>query len=144
MVLHLLVTLHEHEGTIGGETGFTLLVDQPALLFCVLNLAVISTDSFEFEFNITLVRSADVKASLLIGGFEEDLVLDHVAVLIGGDPGGAGSQYSLIIDLIVTVRAFHDNEILIAMRGGLQLMGKFVDMIVNNFSQVNQGSLMQL
>ena len=64
---------------------------------------MISTDGLELEFNVAFVGSAYVKAGLLVARLEEDLVLDHVTVLIGRNPGRAGPQNSLIICLVVAV-----------------------------------------
>jgi hypothetical protein len=144
MILHLLVALHEHEGTIRRETRFSLLVNQPALVFGVFDLAVIGTDSLKLQLNVALVRSANIEASFLECRLKKDLVLDHVAVLISRNPGRAGSKNSLIISLVVTVGASHDNILLIALSNGFQFMSQLVDMIVHDFSKVDQGSLMEL
>lgn len=55
MIFHLLVALHEHKGAVGREAGFALLVNQPALVFGVLDLAVIGTDSLKLQLNVALV-----------------------------------------------------------------------------------------
>ena len=144
MILHLLVALHEHEGTVGREARFALLVNQPALVFCVLDLAVIGTDSLKLQLDVALVGSANIEASFLDCRLEKYLVLDHVTVLISRNPGRAGSKNGLIISLVVTVGPSHYNVLLIAQGNGLQLMGQLVDMVVHDLSKIDQGSLMEL
>jgi len=119
-------------------------VNQPALVFGVLNLAVISTDSLKLQLDVALVGSANVEARLLDCRLEKDLVLDHVAVLISGNPGRAGPKNSLIIGLVVAVGPSHDDVLLIALGNGLQLMSQLVDMVVHDLAKVNQGPLVEL
>lgn len=119
-------------------------MNQPALVFGVLNLAVIGTDSLKLQLDVALVGSANVEARLLDCRLEKDLVLDHVAVLIGRNPGRAGPKNSLIIGLVVAVGPSHDDVLLIALCNGLQLMRQLVDMVVHDLAKVNQGSLVEL
>lgn len=63
------MALHEYEGSIRGQTRFSLFVNEPAFVLGVFNLAVISTDSFKLEFNVAFVRSAYVEVVLLVVGF---------------------------------------------------------------------------
>jgi len=138
------MAFHENEGTIRGKARFALLMNKPALILRIFNLAVVSTDGFKFKLNITLVRSANVEAILLVTCFKKDFVLDHIAVLISRHPSRAGSENSFIVNLVVMLRASHYNEALIALRRGLDLMSELVNMIVHDFAEIDKRPLVKL
>ncbi len=144
MVLHLLVALHEDEGSIRGQTVFALLMDVPTLVLGVLNFAVVSRHSLELKFNVASVGAANAKLVLLGVSLEQDLILDHVTVLIGRYPCRACTEDRLIILLVVTLSASHNNELVIGAGLGVGLVSELVHVIVNDLAQVNKGTLMKL
>lgn len=82
MILHLLVALHKYEGSIGGKTVFALLMDVPTLLLGVLNFAVISRYSLKLQLNIASVGATNAELVLFGVSLKQDLILNHVTILI--------------------------------------------------------------
>ena len=119
-------------------------MNQPALVFGVLNLAVIGTDSLKLQLDVALVGSANVEARLLDCRLEKDLVLDHVTVLIGRYPGGASAQNGLIILLVITLSSSHNDELIVGRSLGVGLMGELIHVIVDYLTQINECTLVKL
>lgn len=119
-------------------------MDVPTLVLGVLNFAVVSRHSLELKFNVASVGAADAELVLLGVSFEQDLILDHVTVLIGRYPCRACTEDRLIILLVVTLSASHNDELVIGAGLGVGLVSELVHVIVNDLAQVDKGTLVKL
>lgn len=86
-----------------------------------------------------------------VDGFENDLFLDEVFVLVGADPGGAGAQsrgvlLSLIdlLNVVVAGIGSHDEERVLWLLVRHRLVGHLVEVVMNDFTKINQSVLLDL
>jgi len=59
VIVHLLHTLHENEGTVGGKSIFASFCDGPALVLGVGNCTVVRRNCFQLNLNVSLHGSSD-------------------------------------------------------------------------------------
>jgi hypothetical protein len=78
---------------------------------------------------------------LLRVGFEKNLILNHVSILISRNPSGSSPQNSLIIDFVVALSASHNDELVGRALFGITLVSELVHMIVNDLAQVDECAL---
>jgi hypothetical protein len=90
MLHHLSMALHENEGSVRGKLILALLGDGPSLFGGVVQVAFVSTHDLQLNLNFALHVAANGEA-VLCESVQNDLLLDEVFVLIGGDPGEAGA-----------------------------------------------------
>ncbi len=105
---------------------------------------MVCADSLELEFDITSVGAANRELALLGIAFEEDLVLDHVAVLISTHPSWACPQNRVLIDFVLRLGSSHYDELLSRVTGRFLLMSELVDMVVDDLAEIDERSLVKL
>ena len=77
------MALHEDESSVAAGLLVMLLSDHPAALGLVVNLAVLSRDSLQLDFDVSFHRSTHAERSIvLVVVVNQDLILNHVLVLI--------------------------------------------------------------
>ena len=59
MIIHLLIALHENEGSVAAESILFLLMNEPTLILLVFNFAMVSRDCLELNLYISSVRSSN-------------------------------------------------------------------------------------
>ena len=77
-------------------------------------------------------------------GLKDDLLLDEVLVLIGADPGGAGTKsrrillvfMSLLHDVVVSIGA-HDEEGRCGLLAGHFFVSDLVEVVVDHLAEIN-------
>lgn len=145
-LINLLMALHEHEGTIAWDSTLAFFANGPTFFLSVLDLAVISTDGFHVQTDFTLSWSSDGLTHLLAISKDVDLVLNVVCALLGADPARSCSEIRkvLSIDAVIFVKGSHDVEILCWLMSWNVVMGKLIKVIVNHFSNVDDGAFLDL
>ena len=105
---------------------------------------MVGRDGLQLDLDLALHGAAD-RELLLVVGFQEDLLLDEVFVLIAGDPGGAGSErwglIGTVVDDVALVGEEH-LEVLVGGLGRLALVGHLVEVVVDNLAQVDEHVLL--
>ena len=141
MVINLSQALHEDKGTIGRRSVLSFLSDDPSSARCIVNSTVVSRHGFESEFDVSLHRPANGEAALLLVVGDQDLVLDHLLVLVGAHPCWPGSHHWVGVHSVRLVLSKHQ-ELLGRRLGGLLHEGCLVEVVVNNLSKIHKGSLL--
>ena len=80
----------------------------------------------------------------MLHGLKNDLLLDEVLVLIGADPGGAGTEsrwillvlMSLFHDVVIGVGA-HDEEAGRGLLAGHLFVRDLVEVVVDHLTEIN-------
>jgi hypothetical protein len=151
VVLHLLLALHEDEGSVRGDLVLSRLRDEPSLAAFVGDVAVVGRNGLELDLHLALHRATDREVWLLIKSLKDNLLLNKVLVLVRADPSGAGSESGRILlsfvglfNHVVARVGAHDVE------GGGRLLGRglgvsnFIEVVVNDLSKIDQGVLLNL
>ena len=147
---HLLVAFHKDKGSVRRKFIFTTLRNVPSLFLIVLDVAMISRDSLQLDLDLSLHRSSYREVVGLVG-LKDNFFLNEVLVLIRADPSWAGSQSWRIL---ATVNVFFNVVIIsgwshyIECRrwslAWLSCVGNFVEVIVYDLTQVDEGVILDL
>lgn len=151
MVVHLLLALHENEGTVRGRLLLSGLRDEPTLLLVVSDVAVVGRDSLKLNLNLTFHGTADAEVVVTVDGLKDDLLLDEVLVLIRADPGGAGTEsrrilltFVRLLDNIVVGVGAHDVEGVVSLGRRLSLVCNLIEVVVNDLTEIDESILLDL
>lgn len=151
MVLHLLLALHENEGTVRGWLLFASLRDEPTLLLVVGNVAVVGRDSLKLDLDFALHGASDAEVVVAVDSLEDNLLLDKILVLVAADPGWASTESGRVLlilvrllnDIVVGVGA-HDVKAVVGLVRWLNLVCHLIEVVVDDLTEVNESVLLNL
>jgi len=146
VVIHLLHTLHENEGSVGGKSIFSSLGDGPSLVLGVGDSAMVSRNCLQLDLDISLHGSTYGVDQFLAVSVDVDFVLDVIDILVGTDPSWSGSQVREIfsIDIEVFVGWSHEVETLGWSLSWDGVVDGFVEVIMNDLSEIDDAPFLNL
>jgi hypothetical protein len=146
VVIHLLRALHENEGSVGGKSIFTSLGDGPAFILGVGDGAMVSGNGLQFDLDVSLHGSSHGVDEFLAVSVDVDFVLDVINILVGTNPSWSCSQMWEIfgVDIEVFVGWSHEVETLRWSLSGDGVVDSFVEVIMNDLSEIDDTSLLNL